>query len=165
MKSTLERESKVREIVKREATAAARGCGASGRHGAGRPAATCCRRLRPARRPAAPPAAPADPSCNTDQGVQRARECAGGKPVCAAKATRIRSVRPERPAERARWDPKDGELCLDFSHRFPNTKTSGVLAIVSDSYSPLRGRSPTRYSPVRHFHLERIQGSRSTCML
>ncbi len=41
---------------------------------------------------------------------------------------------------------------LSFSHHFLEMMTSGVLAIVSNSYSPLRGRSPTRYSPVRHFH-------------
>src|SRR5215510_4221559 len=36
----------------------------------------------------------------------------------------------------------------------PNSKTRmtyAVLAILSDSYPPLKGRLPTCYSPVRHF--------------
>ena len=33
-----------------------------------------------------------------------------------------------------------------------NDQVHGVLATVSSSYSPLRGRSPTCYSPVRHSH-------------
>ena len=51
-----------------------------------------------------------------------------------------------------------------FSYRSLTTMTSGVLAIVSNGCPPLWGRSPTCYSPVRHSHLRRIQGSRSTCM-
>ncbi len=39
---------------------------------------------------------------------------------------------------------------LGFSHLFLRKTTSGVLASVSTGYSPLQGRSPTCYSPVRH---------------
>src|SRR6185295_17013055 len=43
-----------------------------------------------------------------------------------------------------------------------NAPPHAVLATLSGSYSPLRGRSPTRYSAVRHSH--RLPGTRSTCM-
>ena len=39
-----------------------------------------------------------------------------------------------------------------FSYQFLKMITSGVLAIVSNGCPPLQGRSPTRYSPVRHSH-------------
>ena len=42
----------------------------------------------------------------------------------------------------------------NFSHCFLSAKTSGVLATVSSGCPPLRGRSPTCYSPVRHSHLQ-----------
>src|SRR5215468_6945829 len=39
-----------------------------------------------------------------------------------------------------------------FSHPAPKHRvTYAVLAILSDSYPPLKGRLPTCYSPVRHF--------------
>src|SRR5215510_5258621 len=39
-----------------------------------------------------------------------------------------------------------------LSRRSPRTPpTYAVLAILSDSYPPLKGRLPTCYSPVRHF--------------
>ena len=41
-----------------------------------------------------------------------------------------------------------------FSHYSLTVGTSGVLAIVSNGYPPLWGRSPTCYSPVRHSHLK-----------
>ena len=41
-----------------------------------------------------------------------------------------------------------------FSYYFLSVITSGVLATVSSGCPPLRGRSPTCYSPVRHSHLQ-----------
>src|ERR1041384_2128923 len=39
-----------------------------------------------------------------------------------------------------------------FSRQAPKrSPTYAVLAILSDSYPPLKGRLPTCYSPVRHF--------------
>src|SRR5262252_1728800 len=39
-----------------------------------------------------------------------------------------------------------------LSHPGPKPRTTyAVLAILSDSYPPLKGRLPTCYSPVRHF--------------
>src|SRR5215471_1558478 len=33
---------------------------------------------------------------------------------------------------------------------YPNTECHAVLALLSEGYPPLEGRSPTRYSPVCH---------------
>ncbi len=41
--------------------------------------------------------------------------------------------------------------CGDFGLGSLTTQTSGVLAVVSHGYPPPRDRSPTCYSPVRHF--------------
>lgn len=64
------------------------------------------------------------PSCNTDQGVDHLRECLGVKPMRGMKVNvgETPSRVHHRPIqmssdgfeyERGRFDPKDGELCLN----------------------------------------------------
>src|SRR5664279_668927 len=37
-----------------------------------------------------------------------------------------------------------------FHHKHPSSRSHAVLPLLSERYSPLKGRFPTRYSPVCH---------------
>ncbi len=70
------------------------------------------------------------------------------RPLRPATDRRLGGPLPRQLANRTQAPLEAPELYLSM---FPHQQNYAVLAIISNGYPPLRGRSPTCYSPVRHF--------------
>ena len=70
------------------------------------------------------------------------------RPLRPATDRRLGELLPHQLANRTRAPPSAPE---DFPLSHLQNKAYAVLARVSPGYPPPKGRSPTRYSPVRHF--------------
>ena len=70
-----------------------------------------------------------------------------GRPLRPATDRRLGGPLPRQPANQTRAHPVPPEFCF-AGHAA--RKAYAVLAAVSGCYPPVRGRLPTRYSPVRH---------------
>ncbi len=73
-------------------------------------------------------------------------------PLRPATDHRLGRPLPHQLANRTQAPPEALKLSLA---KFPPSKAHAVLATVSSGYPPLQGRSPTCYSPVRHFQAHR----------
>jgi hypothetical protein len=75
-----------------------------------------------------------------------------GLPLRTAIDHRLGEPLPHQLTNRPQAPPKTPKL---YSEKFPSSQAHAVLAAVSRSYPPLRGRLPTCYSPVRHFQVHK----------
>jgi hypothetical protein len=74
----------------------------------------------------------------------------GGHPLRSPTRRRLGRPLPYQLADGPQAPPKAASLRKPLEHGFKTRAPHAVLAVLSDCYSPLPGRSPTCYAPIRH---------------
>ena len=74
----------------------------------------------------------------------------GGHPLRSPTRRRLGRPLPCQRADGPQAPPKAARLLAPLVHGFKTRAPHAVLAVLSDCYSPLPGRSPTCYAPIRH---------------
>ena len=74
----------------------------------------------------------------------------GGHPLRSPTRRRLGRPLPYQLADGPQAPPKAALLREPLEHGFKTRAPHAVLAVLSDCYSPLPGRSPTCYAPIRH---------------
>ena len=74
----------------------------------------------------------------------------GGHPLRSPTRRCLGRPLPYQLADGPQAPPKAAELPQPFEPGFKTRAPHAVLAVLSNCYSPLSGRSPTCYAPIRH---------------
>ena len=74
----------------------------------------------------------------------------GGHPLRSPTRRRLGRPLPYQLADGPQAPPKAAGLLQPLEHGFKTRAPHAVLAVLSNCYSPLPGRSPTCYAPIRH---------------
>jgi hypothetical protein len=74
----------------------------------------------------------------------------GGHPLRSPTRRCLGRPLPYQLADGPQAPPKAARLREPLEHGFKTRAPYAVLAVLSDCYSPLPGRSPTCYAPIRH---------------
>jgi hypothetical protein len=74
----------------------------------------------------------------------------GGHPLRSPTRRCLGRPLPYQLADGPQAPPKAARLLAPLEHGFKTRAPHAVLAVLSDCYSPLPGRSPTCYAPIRH---------------
>ncbi len=74
----------------------------------------------------------------------------GGHPLRSPTRRRLGRPLPYQLADGPQAPPKAASLRIPLVHGFKTRAPHAVLAVLSNCYSPLPGRSPTCYAPIRH---------------
>jgi hypothetical protein len=74
----------------------------------------------------------------------------GGHPLRSPTRRRLGRPLPCQLADGPQAPPKAAPFRVPLEHGFKTRAPHAVLAVLSDCYSPLPGRSPTCYAPIRH---------------